>query len=94
MLSEHGPNIPGMAAGIVTHTGSENCRLPGWNRLRPPRGWVEPEVWFRIVHAAVRGQNGAPVATYCRNTENNLASSRGSGLDIHIFTSMGFVTPY
>lgn len=27
-------------------------------------GRVEPEVYFRVVHAAQNGQNGAPVATY------------------------------
>jgi hypothetical protein len=25
---------------------------------------VDPEVWFRIVHLAQEGRNGAPVATY------------------------------
>ncbi|MCL5884609.1 MAG: hypothetical protein M1377_04590 [Deltaproteobacteria bacterium] len=25
---------------------------------------IGPEIWFRIVHAAVHGQNGAPLATY------------------------------
>ena len=27
-------------------------------------GDIEPEVWFRIVHAAQNGHNGAPVAAY------------------------------
>jgi hypothetical protein len=31
-------------------------------RTRPGR--VEPEVFFRVVHAAQAGHNGAPVAAY------------------------------
>jgi len=31
-------------------------------RTRP--GALEPEVWFRIVHATQNGHNGAPVAAY------------------------------
>jgi hypothetical protein len=32
--------------------------------MRTGPGWVEPEVWFRIVHVSQVGHNGAPVATY------------------------------
>ena len=35
-------------------------------RTRP--GWIEPEVWFRIVHAAQNGHNNAPVAAYREQT--------------------------
>jgi hypothetical protein len=31
-------------------------------RTRP--GWVEPEVYFRVVHATQNGHNSAPVAAY------------------------------
>ncbi len=31
-------------------------------RTRP--GWVEPEVWFRIVHVAGDGRHSAPMAAY------------------------------
>jgi hypothetical protein len=35
-------------------------------RTRP--GQVEPEIYFRIVHAAQIGLNAAPVATYREQT--------------------------
>ena len=35
-------------------------------RSRP--GWVEHKVWFRIVHIAVDGSNGAPLAAYHEQT--------------------------
>jgi hypothetical protein len=35
-------------------------------RTRP--GWVEPEVYFRIVHAALDSNNGGPVAAYREQT--------------------------
>jgi hypothetical protein len=31
-------------------------------------GWAEPEIWFRIVHVAVDGPNGAHVAAYREQT--------------------------
>jgi len=31
-------------------------------RTRP--GWIEPEIYFRIIHVAREGQNGGPVASY------------------------------
>jgi len=44
-------------------------------RTRP--GWIEPEVYFRIVHVAQNGHNGAPVAT-CR--EQTVEIVWGGGL--------------
>ena len=39
--------------------------LPGCNSSRRGRpGWAEPEIWFRIVHVAAGGPNGAHVAAY------------------------------
>ena len=35
-------------------------------RTRP--GWVEPEVWFRIVHLAQDAQSGASVGIYREQT--------------------------
>jgi hypothetical protein len=32
--------------------------------MRTRLGWIEPEVYFRVVHLTQNGQNGAPVATY------------------------------
>ena len=44
--------------------GFKKCWLPICNRLRTNPGGLEPEVWFRIVHLAQEGHNGAPVAVY------------------------------
>jgi hypothetical protein len=44
--------------------GLEKCWLPKCNSIRSRPGWVEPEVYFRIVHAAQYGPNSAPVAAY------------------------------
>lgn len=38
--------------------------LPECNSIRRARGWAEPEIWFRIVHVALEGHDGAPVAAY------------------------------
>ena len=38
--------------------------LPICNSIRSRPGMVEPEIWFRIVHAAQVGRNCAPVAAY------------------------------
>lgn len=42
--------------------GSSPIWLPICNRLRTRPGRIEPEVYFRIVHATQNGHNGAPVA--------------------------------
>lgn len=42
--------------------------LPECNSIRRRPGWAEPEVWFRIVHVALEGQDGAPVAAYREQT--------------------------
>jgi len=36
--------------------------------LRTTTGGLEPEVWFRVVHLAQVGHNGAPVAPYREQT--------------------------
>ena len=41
-----------------------NIWLPKCNSMRTRPGWIEPEVWFRVVHAAQGGHNDAPVAAY------------------------------
>ena len=43
-----------------------NCTiwLPICNRLRTHPGWVEPEVWFRVVHLAQDAQSGTRTDTY------------------------------
>lgn len=47
----------------------EKCWLPICNRLRTRPGWVEPEIYFRIVHLAEIGQSCAPVAPYGQAVE-------------------------
>ena len=39
-------------------------KIPICNSMRTRPGWVEPEVWFRIVHLAQDAHCGAPVAAY------------------------------
>jgi hypothetical protein len=48
--------------------GLEKCWLPICNRLRTRPGRIEPEVYFRIVHATQDDRNSTPVATYCEQT--------------------------
>ena len=43
-------------------------KLPECTSIRSGRGWAEPEVWFRIVHVALDGPDGAPVAAYREQT--------------------------
>lgn len=38
--------------------------VPICNSTRTRPGWIEPEVYFRIVHLSQDGLSGAPVATY------------------------------
>lgn len=38
---------------------------------------AEPEVWFRMVHVAVDGTNGPPVATYREQTSRSPWGPRG-----------------
>jgi hypothetical protein len=45
-------------------------------RSRP--GWVEPEVYFRIVHAAQDGHNDAPVAAYREQTVEIALGPKGA----------------
>ena len=42
--------------------------LPECNSIRRGRGWAEPEIWFRILHVAFDGHDGAPVAAYREQT--------------------------
>jgi len=50
---------------------------PG-NSLDPNRGYVEPEVWFRIVHLAQEGRIGAPVAPYREQTVEIALEPKGA----------------
>jgi hypothetical protein len=48
--------------------GSSPIWLPICNSSRTRPGWVEPEVWFRIVHLSQEGHNGTPMAAYREQT--------------------------
>jgi hypothetical protein len=45
-------------------------------RTRP--GWIEPEIYFRIVHAAQNGHKGAPVAVYREQTVQIALGPKGA----------------
>lgn len=45
--------------------------------MRTRRGRVEPEVYFRILHAAQIGHNGAPLATYREQAVEIAVESKG-----------------
>jgi hypothetical protein len=46
----------------------EDCWLPKWNSMRTRPGWIEPEIYFGIVHLAHDVHSGAPVAAYRKQT--------------------------
>ncbi len=55
-----------------------NIWLPKCASTRTRPGRVEPEVWFRIIHAALNGQNGTPVAAYCEQTVEIALGPKGA----------------
>jgi len=57
-----------VGGGKTPSTGPEKCWLPECNSMRTRTGWVEPEVWFRIVHLAQVGHSCATVAPYREQT--------------------------
>lgn len=54
------------------------CWLPECNSVRRGRGWAEPEIWFRIIHVAVDGHNGAHVAAYREQTVEIALGPKGA----------------
>jgi hypothetical protein len=38
---------------------------------------VEPEIWFRILHVALEGEDGAPVAAYREQTVEIALGAKG-----------------
>jgi hypothetical protein len=63
---------------VAPSTGSEKCWLPICNRLRTRPGWVEPEIYFRIVHEAGDGHPGAPVADCREQTVEIVLGGKGA----------------
>jgi hypothetical protein len=66
-----------MGCYLLTETMSRRHQLgmvsydrlfPICNSSRTRPGWVEPEVWFRIVHLSQEGHNGTPMAAYREQT--------------------------
>jgi len=52
--------------------------LPKCNRLRTRPGWTDPEVYFRILHAAQIDHNGCPVAAYREQTVEIALGPKGA----------------
>jgi hypothetical protein len=52
--------------GLPNSRRFEDCNiwLPKCNSMRTRPGWVEPDIYFRIVHVAGDGHHSAPVAAY------------------------------
>jgi hypothetical protein len=46
--------------------------------MRTGPGWVEPEVYFRIVHVAQDSHNGAPLAAYREQTVEIALGPKGA----------------
>ena len=53
-------------------------KIPKCNSIRSRPGWVEPEVWFRIVHVAGDGCHGTPVAAYRQQTVEIALGPKGA----------------
>lgn len=64
--------------GETPSTGLEKCWLPKCNSMRTRPGAVEPEVWFRVVHATQVGHNGAPVVAYREQTVEIALGPKGA----------------
>ena len=61
------------------HTGgSSHTWVPKCNSIRSRPGYVEPEVWFRVVHLAQLGHNSAPVAAYREQTVEIALGPKGA----------------
>ncbi|MGB7631948.1 MAG: hypothetical protein WBM29_12840, partial [Candidatus Deferrimicrobium sp.] len=51
---------------------------PKCNSMRTRPGWVEPEVYFRIVHVVLNGNKCAPVAPYREQTVEIALGPKGA----------------
>ena len=52
--------------------------LPKCNSMRTRPGWVEPEFYFRIVHATQNGHKDAPMAAYREQTVEIALGPKGA----------------
>ena len=52
--------------------------LPICNSIRSRPGWIEPEIYFRIIHLAQVGNPGAPVAPYREQTVEIALGPKGA----------------
>ena len=61
--------------------------LPGCNSIRRGRrGWVESEIWFRILHVAADGHNGSSVASYREQTVEVALGPKGTFVSRNVGT--------
>lgn len=58
--------------------GSSPIWLPKCNSMRTRPGWIEPEVYFRVVHATQNGHKGAPLAAYREQTVEIALGPKGA----------------
>lgn len=64
--------------GTPPSTGLEKCWLPKCNSMRTRPGRIEPEVYFKVIHAALQGHNGGPVAKYREQTVEIALGPKGA----------------
>jgi len=57
---------------------NSNIWLPKCNSMRTRPGWIQPEIYFRIVHAAQNGHSGTPVAAYREQTVEIALGPKGA----------------
>lgn len=53
---------------LESEIGSSPTWLPKCNSMRTRPGRIEPEIYFRIIHGAIQGQQRNPMAAYCEQT--------------------------
>jgi hypothetical protein len=46
--------------------------------MRTPPWWVEPEIYFRVIHAALKGHNDGPMAAYREQTVEIALGPKGA----------------
>ncbi|MCL6644810.1 MAG: hypothetical protein K6U88_07510, partial [Dehalococcoidia bacterium] len=69
---------PGAGEAMTGRAAPARGWLPECTSIRRGRGWAEPEIWFRILHVAVDGTNGGPVAAYREQTVEIALGPKGA----------------